>query len=93
MVLGLPRRPKGEANRIYNIQDCLRFPLRNPLDNLFVRFYNRWLFDTSILYSLNIQAFQNLLTPGGQRQTAVDRKIPVSSHIEATKGLIVIQGD
>ena len=30
MVLGLPRRPKGEANGLWKDQLFRRFPLRNP---------------------------------------------------------------
>ncbi len=31
MVPGLPRRPKGKADRIYFIRNSRRFPLWNPL--------------------------------------------------------------
>ena len=35
MVLGLSRRPKGEADWIVANQHSLRFPLGNPLERLY----------------------------------------------------------
>ena len=35
MVLGLPRRPKGKAIRIFIIRHFRRLPLWNPVDRLY----------------------------------------------------------
>ena len=39
MVLGLPRRPKGETDWIFCFRIFLRFPLRNPFDSFLKECY------------------------------------------------------